>query len=110
MAPRLQASFKTGWTLHGPLIVIDKNSVRVNSSCPTIISSLDRPVCGEKEKCLYNSDRKYAMSQHLANNNIATCFEGCHLQMDSKVLLNTFIILLYIVIGRYIHAQAALGD
>ena len=52
----------------------------VDSSCPTAISSLDEPVCGEKEEeeCLYDNDPKYAMcAQHLANDNVATCFEGC---------------------------------
>ena len=64
----------------GPLIKIDGNSVRVDSSCPTAISSLDEPVCGEKEEeeCLCDNDPKYAMcAQHLHDNNVATCFEGC---------------------------------
>ena len=71
--------FIQDWVNTGPLIKINRNPIRVDSSCPTAISSLDEPVCGEKEeKCLYDNDPKYAMcAQHLANNNIATCFEGC---------------------------------
>ena len=58
----------------GPLIKIDENSVRVDSSCPVAISSLDEPTCG-KEKY---DDPKYAIcAQHLDDNNIANCFEGC---------------------------------
>ena len=48
--------FIQDWVSTGPLIKIDGNSVRVDSSCPTAISSLDEPVCGEKEKCLYDND------------------------------------------------------
>jgi hypothetical protein len=62
----------------GPLIEVGGDSVRVDSSCPTAISPLNEPVCGEEEKCLYDNDPRYAMcAQHLANNNIASCFEGC---------------------------------
>ena len=63
----------------GPLIDVDGNFVRVDSSCPTAISSLDEPVCGEEEEeCLCDNDPKYAMcAQHLDDNNVATCFEGC---------------------------------
>ena len=61
------------WVSTGPLIKINGNPLRIDSSCPTAISSLDDPVCGEKEKCLYDNDPKSAMcAQHLAN-----CFEGC---------------------------------
>ena len=70
--------FIQDWVSTGPLIKINGNPVRVDSSCPTVISSLDDPVCGEEEKCLYDNDPKYAMcAQHLADNNIANCFEGC---------------------------------
>ena len=66
------------WVSTGPLIKINGNSVRVDSSCHTAISSLDEPVCGEKEECLYDNDPKYAMcAHHLDDDNIATCFEGC---------------------------------
>ena len=73
------SGFIQDWVNTGPLITIDGNPVRVDSSCPTAISSLDEPVCGEEEeKCLYDNDPKYAMCvQHLANNKIANCFEGC---------------------------------
>ena len=66
---------------NGPLTEIDGNSVRVDSSCPVTISSLDEPVCGEtekKEECVYNSDPKVAMcAEHLDNDNFANCFQGC---------------------------------
>ena len=55
-------------------------TVRVDSSCPTAISSLDEPVCGEtkKEGYLYDNDPKYAKcAQHLDDNKVATCFKGC---------------------------------
>ena len=68
--------FIQDWVNTGPLIKIDKNPVRVDSSCPTTISSLDEPVCGE-EKCLYENPKYVMCAQHLANNDIATCFEGC---------------------------------
>ena len=70
--------FIQDWVNTGPLIKIHRNPMRVDSSCPTAISLLDEPVCGGKEeKCLYDNP-KYAMcAQHLANNNIANCFEGC---------------------------------
>ena len=65
------------WVNTGPLIKIDGNPVRVDSSCPTAISSLDEPVCGE-EKCLFDNDSNYAMcAQHLGNDDVASCFEGC---------------------------------
>ena len=73
--------FIQDWVGTGPLIKINGNPVRVDSSCPTAISSLEDPVCGEKEEkpsssCDYNP--KYAMcAQHLDDNNIANCFEGC---------------------------------
>jgi hypothetical protein len=68
------------WVSTGPLIEVDGDSMRVDSSCPTAISSLNEPVCGEnlKKECLYDNDPRYAMcAQHLADDNIATCFEGC---------------------------------
>ena len=67
------------WVSTGPLIKIDGNSVRVDSSCPTAISSLDEPVCGEKkEECLCDYDPKYTKcAQHLDDDNVANCFEGC---------------------------------
>ena len=74
----LIVSFLQDWVSTGPLIKINGNPLRVDSSCPTAIPSLDEPVCGEKEErsCDYNP--KYAMcAQHLADNNIANCFEGC---------------------------------
>ena len=65
----------------GPLINIGGNSVRVDSSCPVAVSSLDEPAaaCGQKkEECLYDDDPKYAMcAEQLNNANIANCFEGC---------------------------------
>ena len=50
--------FIQDWVNTGPLIKIDRNPVRVDSSCPTAISSLDEPVCGE-EKCLFDNDPNY---------------------------------------------------
>ena len=44
--------FIQDWVSTGPLIKINGNPLRVDSSCPTAISSVDDPVCGEK-KCLY---------------------------------------------------------
>ena len=41
--------FIQDWVSTGPLIEVGGNSIRVDSSCPTAISSLDDPVCGEKE-------------------------------------------------------------
>ena len=71
--------FIQDWVNTGPLIEIDGNSVRVDSSCPTAVSSLDEPVCGEeKEECLADVDPKVAMcAQHLDNDNVANCIEGC---------------------------------
>ena len=70
--------FIQDWVSTGPLIEVDGSSMRVDSSCPTAISLLDEPVCGEEEKCLYDNDPKYAMcAQYLADNNTANCFEGC---------------------------------
>ena len=37
--------FIQDWVSTGPLIKIDGNPVRVDSSCSTAISSLDEPVC-----------------------------------------------------------------
>ena len=72
------SGFIQDWVNTGPLIKIDGNPVRVDSSCPTAISSLDEPVCGEKKECVCDVNPKYAMcAQHLADNNIAICFEGC---------------------------------
>ena len=53
--------------------------MRVNSSCPVAISSLNEPECGQKEEeCLYDDDPKYARcTEHLKNERIAMCFEGC---------------------------------
>ena len=64
---------------NGPLIKINGNSVRVDSSCPTAVSSLDEPVCGEeKEECPADVDPLVAMcAQHLDNDNVANCIEGC---------------------------------
>ena len=71
--------FIQDWVSTGPLIEVNGNSIRVDSSCPTAISSLDEPVCGEEEeKCSCDYNPKYAMcAQHLDDNNIANCFEGC---------------------------------
>ena len=71
--------FIQDWVSTGPLIKIDGNSVRVDSSCPTAISSLDEPaVHHEKEKCVYDDDPKYAKcAQQLDDDNVANCFEGC---------------------------------
>jgi hypothetical protein len=71
--------FIQDWVSTGPLIEVDGNFMRVDSSCPTAISSLDEPVCGEKEECSCDTNNpKYAVcAQHLADNNIANCFEGC---------------------------------
>ena len=69
--------FIQDWVSTGPLIEVNGSSMRVDSSCPTAISSLNEPVCGE-EKCLYDNDPRYVMcAQHLVDNNIANCFEGC---------------------------------
>ena len=69
--------FIQDWVSTGPLIKINGNSVRVDSSCPVVISMLDEPTCGQKEECLCN-DPNYAMyAKHLNNDNIASCFEGC---------------------------------
>ena len=72
--------FIQDWVNTGPLIKIGGNSVRVDSSCPVAVSSLDEPAvaCGQKEECLYDDDPKYAMcAEQLNNANIANCFEGC---------------------------------
>ena len=63
----------------GPLIKIGKKSVRVDSSCPVAISSMDEADCGQsKKECLYDNDPKYAMcAENLVNDDIANCFEGC---------------------------------
>ena len=57
------------------------NSMRVDNSCPVTISSLDEPVCGEtekKEEHVCNNDPKVAMcAEHLENDNVANCIEGC---------------------------------
>ena len=52
--------------------------MRVDSSCPVAISSLDEPACGQKkEECLCDDDPKYAKcAEQLNNENIANCFEG----------------------------------
>jgi hypothetical protein len=70
--------FIQDWVSTGPLIEVDGNSIRVDSGCPTAISSLNEPVCGEQEECSCDTNPNYAMcAQHLADNNIANCFEGC---------------------------------
>ena len=75
--------FIQDWVSTGPLIEVDGSSMRVDSSCPTAISSLNQPVCGEEEKC---NDPRYAMcAQHLADNNIANCFEGCVMDSNSNL-------------------------
>ena len=69
--------FIQDWVSTGSLIKINQgNSMRVDSSCPTAISFLDEPVCGDKEKeCLYDYDPKYAKyAQHLNDDNVANCF------------------------------------
>ena len=38
---------------NGPLIKFNGYSVRVDSSCPTAVSSLDEPVCGRTSVVLY---------------------------------------------------------
>ena len=63
----------------GPLIKINRRSVRVDSRCPVAISLMDEPDCGQnKKECLYDNDSKYAMcAENLVNDNIANCFKGC---------------------------------
>ena len=53
--------------------------MRVEGSCPVAISSLDEPECRQREGCFtYEENPKYAMcAEHLSNQNIARCFEGC---------------------------------
>ena len=54
MVPKLLVSLSTG-----PLIKIGKKSVRVDSSCPVAISSMDEADCGQsKKECLYDNDPK----------------------------------------------------
>ena len=71
--------FIQDWVSTSPRIKMERSHVRVDSSCPVAISSLDEPECGQREGCLtYDDDPKYAMcAEHLANQNIARCFERC---------------------------------
>ena len=73
----LIVSFLQDWASSRPLIKINGNPMRVDSSCPTAISSLDEPVCGEKKECSCDNPKYSRCAQHLADNNIANCFEGC---------------------------------
>ena len=74
-------SFIQDWVNTGPLIKIGGNYVRVDSSCPVAIPSLDESTCEQKEVRLYAdefNDPKYALfAEHLNNKNISNCFEGC---------------------------------
>ena len=71
--------FIQDWVSSSPRIKIETSHVRVDSSCPVAISSLDEPERGKREGCLtYDDNPKYAMcAEHLGNQNIANCFEGC---------------------------------
>ena len=72
--------FIQDWVSNGPLIKMGGNhNVRVESNCSVAISSLDEPVCGQKEEeRLCDDDPKYAKcAEHLNDENIAKCFEGC---------------------------------
>ena len=69
--------FIQDWISNGPLIEIDGNSVQVDSSCLTAISSVDESTCGQNKECSCN-DPEYAMcAERLNNDNITSCFEGC---------------------------------
>ena len=65
--------------------------MRVDSSCPIAISSLDEPVCGEKEEeeCLCDNNPKYAMcAQHLDESLTimsSTALRGALFVMDKTV-------------------------
>ena len=70
--------FIQDWVSTSPRIKIERSHVRVDSSCPVAISSLDEPECGQSEGCLYDDDPNYARcAEHLGNQDIANCFEGC---------------------------------
>ena len=62
-------SFIQDWGNTGPLIKIGGNYVRVDSSCPVAIASLDESTCEQKEVRLYAAaDSKYAIfAEHLNN-------------------------------------------
>ena len=72
------------WASSGPRIKTGPagENVRVDSSCPVEISSLDEPECGQnKDGCLtFGSDRSSFAScaeHQLGDKDIANCFEGC---------------------------------
>ena len=72
--------FIQDWVSTSPRIKMERSHVRVDSSCPVAISSLDEPECGQREGCLTYDDDPQSFTtcaEHLANQNIARCFEGC---------------------------------
>ena len=73
--------FIQDWVNTGPRIKIGRAHVRVDSSCPVALSSLDEPECGQREGCLVTGDDPLnfvsCVEQLEINQNIATCFEGC---------------------------------
>ena len=76
--------FIQDWASTGPRIKIGRAHMRVDSSCPAAISSLDEPECGHghtREGCLV-SDGNPSSFVNCAkkldfNQNLAICFEGC---------------------------------
>ena len=71
--------FIQNWVSTSPRIKMERSHVRVDSTCPVAISSLDEPECGHREGCsMYDDDSNYARcAEHLGNQHIANCFEGC---------------------------------
>ena len=68
------------WVSTSPRIRMERSQVRVDSSCPVAISSLDEPGCGQNEGCLTYDDDPHSFTmyaKHLDNQNIANCFERC---------------------------------
>ena len=53
--------------------------MRVDSSCPVAVSSLDEPECGQRESCLVYADDLFGFvkcAEQFGNQNLATCLEG----------------------------------
>ena len=72
--------FIQDWVSSGPRIKIDRSHVRVDSSCPVALTSLDEPECGLKEVCLTSGDDPHSFTvcaKKLDNRNVATCFQDC---------------------------------
>ena len=75
--------FIQDWVNTRPQIKMERSRVRVDSSCPVAISSLNEPECELRKGCLtYDDDlESFPMcADHLGNQNVARCFEGCILR------------------------------